>query len=65
LSNGDEGNEQAYEGFAARCAQVLGALVAFALNQPQAQPLKVAPREFIEEQGVGCAVDRRLGVGEK
>jgi len=28
--------------FAARCAQVPGALVAFALDQPQAQPLKVS-----------------------
>jgi len=26
----------------ARCAQVLGAFVAFALDQPQAQPLKAA-----------------------
>lgn len=31
---------------AARCAQVLGAFVAFALDQPQAQPLKVKRRQF-------------------
>jgi len=30
------------------CTQVLGASVAFALDQPQAQPLKVARREFTE-----------------
>jgi len=44
--------------FAARCAQVPGALVAFALDRPQAQPLKVARREFVEGQGVGCAGER-------
>jgi hypothetical protein len=50
--------------FAARCAQVLGTFVAFALDQPQAQPLKVARREFVEGQGVGCAGDGRLGLGQ-
>ena len=50
---------------AARCAQVLGAFVAFALDQPQAQPLKVARREVVEGQGVGCTDEGRLwdGVG--
>jgi hypothetical protein len=50
--------------FAARCTQVLGALIVFALDQPQAQPLKVARREFVEGQGVGCARNRRLGLGQ-
>jgi hypothetical protein len=50
--------------FAARCAQVLGALVPFALDQPQAQPLKVARRQFVEGQGVSCPGDRRLGLGQ-
>jgi hypothetical protein len=44
-------------------SQVLGASVAFALDQPQTQPLKVARREFVEGQGGGCAGDRRLGWG--
>jgi len=37
----------------------------FALDQPQAQPLKVARREFIEGQGVGCAGESPLwdGIG--
>jgi hypothetical protein len=45
-------------------AQVLGALVTFALDQPQTQPLKAARREFFEGQGVGCAGDRSLGLGQ-
>jgi hypothetical protein len=46
-------------------SQVLGASVPFPLDQPQAQPLKVARRGFVEGQGVGGAGDRRLwdGVG--
>jgi len=43
---------------------VPGAFVAFALDQPQAQPLKVARRELVEGQGVGYAGDRRLGLGQ-
>jgi hypothetical protein len=43
--------------FAARCAQVLGAFVAFALDQSQAQPLKVARGELVEREGMGCASD--------
>ena len=43
--------------FAARCAQVFGAFVSLALDEPQTQPLKVARREFVEGQGVGCSGD--------
>jgi len=51
--------------FAARRAQVLGAFVPLrqaqgrllALDEPQAQPLKVAGGELVEGQGVGCAGD--------
>ena len=45
----------------------LGLVVAsapFALDQPQAQPLKVSRRQLVEGQGVGCAGDRRLGLGQ-
>jgi hypothetical protein len=45
-------------------SQVFSALVAFALDQPQAQPLKVARRQLVEGQGVGCAGDGRLGLGQ-
>jgi len=54
---------------AARCAQVLGAFVPLrqaqgrllAFDEPQAQPLKVARREFVEGQSVGCPGDGGLG----
>jgi hypothetical protein len=42
----------------------VGSLVAFALDQPQAQPLKVARRQSVEGQGVDCAGDRRLRLGQ-
>jgi hypothetical protein len=42
----------------------VGSLVAFALDQPRSQPFKAARREFVKGQGVGCAGDRRLELGQ-
>ena len=47
--------------FAARCTQVPGAFVLLALDEPEAEVLKVALREFVEGQGVGCAGDGGFG----
>jgi hypothetical protein len=51
-----------YALLAARRAQVLGPLEPLALDQPQAKSLKVARREPVEGQGVGCAGDRGPGL---
>ena len=50
--------------FAACCAQVLGAFVPLALDQPQAKPLEVAGGELVQGEGVGCAGDGGLGPGQ-
>ena len=48
---------------AAGGAQVLGLRVPLRLHQPQAHPLKVPRREFIEGQRVRRARHARLGRG--
>ena len=47
--------------FAARCARVFGTLVAFALDEPEAEPLEVAGGELVVGEGVGCGGDGGWG----
>jgi hypothetical protein len=42
-------------------AQLVSPLILLTLDQPQAQPLKVARRQLVEREFVGCPGDGRLG----